>query len=356
MDDIEQIRQMVREGKLSPGQGEGLIRAYEEAQHRDSEVQKVIHEQHAGRRRTFGWLAGTAVLLCVVGGSLMASYLCEPKRPIQETEIFPVPPPGSNTDETIQRLEREAREPNGGRHYLLLSSLYQMRYSQTGDLQDQRRADEAQSRAQRYQRRQEMKTNPAVFLLATLILIVGILGAIAMFLYNGLAKSDERCDRQWGQIQAQLQRRMDLVPALVDSVKTYMKHEQETLIAVTEARNRALGSLSAAGMGKDKAAVEQMDKDQQMLGASLSRLMMLVEKYPDLKANQSFLTLQDQLEGTENRIATERMRYNDIVGTFNEKTRTFPSNMIGSMFGFESRQYFEAKLDAEEAPALKFKE
>jgi LemA protein len=200
-----------------------------------------------------------------------------------------------------------------------------------------------------------MKKNPLFF---GLLLVAATALLMALWLvsdYNGMARSDEQADRQWGQIQAQLQRRLDLVPSLVESVQAYMTHEKETLVAVVEARSRAVTSLQAAGTGREPAAVRQMDQDQAGLSASLHTLMVLAERYPDLKANQNIASLQDQLEGTENRIATERMRYNESVEAYNQQLRVFPSNVIASVMHFTPREYFESKMEAAEMPKLGFK-
>ena len=162
--------------------------------------------------------------------------------------------------------------------------------------------------------------------------------------YNRLVTMDESVNSAWAQVENQLQRRYDLIPNYVETVKGYAAHEKELFVQVTEARSRVGG----AGNVPDKiAAIND-------LSSALSRLMVVVERYPDLKANQNFIRLQDELAGTENRIAVERRRYNETVRAFNEKVRQFPTNIIAGMFGFEKATYFEVPKEAQEAPKIKF--
>lgn len=185
-----------------------------------------------------------------------------------------------------------------------------------------------------------------------IIVIVGIIAIVAIWVitaYNGLVKKDEACSQQWSKVESQYQRRLDLIPNLVNTVKGYASHEKETLTDVVNARNIA----SSSKVDPNKLTQESLDKYQQSqaaLKSSLDRLMVVVERYPDLKANQNFLELQSQLEGTENRIAVERQNFADIVNAFNSKLRRFPTNIIAGMFGFERKAYFAAEKGAETAP------
>lgn len=187
--------------------------------------------------------------------------------------------------------------------------------------------------------------------LKTLLIIVGIIIVAVIFLvvplknlYNNLVHLDESVNNSWAQVENQLQRRYDLIPNLVETVKGYASHEREVLIEVTQAR---------ASVGGAKTPTEMMQANNDLSNA-LARLLVVVERYPDLKADQRFKDLQIELAGTENRIAVERRRYNDTVRTFNQKVRSFPTNMIAGMFGFEKRDYFEAPEAAKEAPKVDF--
>lgn len=186
-----------------------------------------------------------------------------------------------------------------------------------------------------------------------------ILGIVAVVLiwgissYNGLVKKDEGVSAAWANVESVYQRRADLIPNLVNTVKGYAAHESETLAEVTEARTKS----TSITVDPSTATPEQMEawmKSQDEVGAALGRLIAISENYPDLKANQNFLDLQKQLEGTENRIATERMKYNEKVRDYNTKLRRFPTNIIAGMFGFEKHVMFESTQGAEVAPVVEF--
>lgn len=191
--------------------------------------------------------------------------------------------------------------------------------------------------------------------LVTIIIIalVAIIGIYVFTAYNSLASTDEACLNQWSKVESQYQRRLDLIPNLVSTVKGYAKHEEETLIKVIEARNNA----TQVKFDANNLTQEQMDQFQQSqdaLSSALKGLNVVIERYPDLKANQNFLQLQSQLEGTENRIAVERQRYSDMVNEYNTSIRRFPKNMVASLLGFERKAYFEAQNGAENAPQVEF--
>ena len=163
----------------------------------------------------------------------------------------------------------------------------------------------------------------------------------------------EAVDAQWAQVENVYQRRADLIPNLVATVKGYAVHEKETLEGVVNARAKATSTTIDAG-NMNAAALQQFQKAQEGLSSALSRLMVVVEKYPDLKANQSFLELQAQLEGTENRISVERKRFNDAARLYNTNIKQFPNNLFAGMFNFEEKAYFQAVQGAEIAPKVEF--
>ena len=177
--------------------------------------------------------------------------------------------------------------------------------------------------------------------------IVAVLLAIFIGTYNGLVRRRNQVKNAWAQIDVQLKRRYDLIPNLVETAKGYMKHERETLEAVTNARNIAQ-QVSSSGAGTRAKAEGE-------LSAVLSRLLAVVENYPDLKANQNFLALQEELASTENKIGFSRQFYNDSVLKYNNQTQMFPSNIIASMTGFTASEFFEVTVAAEkEAPKVSF--
>jgi LemA protein len=162
--------------------------------------------------------------------------------------------------------------------------------------------------------------------------------------YNSLVTMDEGVKAAWAQVENQLQRRYDLIPNYVETVKGYAKQEKEVFVKVTEARSRVGGAQN----------VNDKIQANNQLSSALSRLLVVVERYPQLKSNTNFLRLQDELAGTENRLAVERRRYNESVKGFNIKIRRFPTNIIAGMFGFEKAAFFEVPKEAQEAPKVKF--
>lgn len=179
------------------------------------------------------------------------------------------------------------------------------------------------------------------------LIVIGIIVVIAIIFattYNSLASLDEGVDGAWAQVENQLQRRADLIPNLVNTVKGYASHEEQVLTDITNAR---------AGIANANTPEEYAEANEQM-DAALNNLNIVVENYPDLKANQNFLELQVQLEGTENRISTERMRYNESVREFNTRIRRFPTNIIAGMFNYDAREYFEIDPEDAEVPEVNF--
>lgn len=180
-------------------------------------------------------------------------------------------------------------------------------------------------------------------------IIIGIIFIWGIGTYNGFVKKQEAMTTAWGQVENVYQRRADLVPNLVALVKNYTEYEQGTLIAVTEARAKA-ANANVNTENFDENEFADFESAQNELGNSLNRLIVSVENYPDLKANEEYLTLQAQLAGCENRILTEREHFNETAKVYNQSVRKFPSNLIAKMFGFEKRPYFEADNGSEKAP------
>ena len=173
--------------------------------------------------------------------------------------------------------------------------------------------------------------------------------------YNKLVALEENVDSAWADVQNQYQRRLDLIPNLVSTVKGYAKHENEVFTNISEARASAGGQINVnSEVLSDPDAFARYQKIQDNLGASLQRLLMITENYPALKADQNFLALQDQLEGTENRITVARKRYNDAAKTYNVKIRSFPASIIANSKGFEKKVYFTASQEAQNAPKVEF--
>ena len=195
------------------------------------------------------------------------------------------------------------------------------------------------------------------WLIALIIVVVCIFAIFSAYknTYNSFVTLDETVSAEWAEVQNQYQRRYDLIPNLVSTVKGYASHESEVLTQVSEARASAGGQINISeDVLNNPEAFAKYQQIQDNLGASLQRLLMVTEQYPDLKADQNFLALQDQLEGTENRIAVARKRFNDAVKEYNIKIRKFPGNIIANMSGFDKKQSFTASSDAQAAPKVEF--
>lgn len=195
-----------------------------------------------------------------------------------------------------------------------------------------------------------MKKNKGLIITIVVIMLVALWGILS---YNGLVEMDEKVSNQWANVETQYQRRSDLIPNLVNTVKGYAKHESQTLEAVMAARSQATQvKIDPSNCTPQQLAAYQ--KAQGDVTTALGKLLAITENYPDLKANQNFLELQSQLEGTENRINVARKDFNDSAKKYNTSLRRFPRNIIASMFGFEKRNYFEAEAGAEKAPKVEF--
>ena len=191
-----------------------------------------------------------------------------------------------------------------------------------------------------------MTSGKKILLIAVVIVLVlgGSLYSFFKGTYNQFVTLDESVKSSWAQVENQLQRRFDLVPNLVETVKGYAKQEKDVLVEVTNARARVGGATTVP---------DKINANNELSGA-LSRLLVVVEQYPDLKSNQNFLRLQDELAGTENRISVERRRYNETVQAYNVAIRSFPANLLAGMYGFEKATFFEAPAGAKTAPQVKF--
>lgn len=195
--------------------------------------------------------------------------------------------------------------------------------------------------------------NRTLIVMIAIALIIGAIYFSIQSTYNKMVSLDESASSQWAQVENVYQRRSDLIPNLVNTVKGYADFEKSTLLGVTEARSKATGiNVDPSKLTPESIAAFQ--KAQGGLTSALSKLLVVVEKYPDLKANQNFLELQAQLEGTENRISVERGKFNDVVKEYNTRIRSFPTNIYAGMFDFEKKGYFEADAGADKAPEVKF--
>ncbi|MCB9361548.1 MAG: LemA family protein [Flavobacteriales bacterium] len=196
-----------------------------------------------------------------------------------------------------------------------------------------------------------MKKSWIILGVVALIIVIAISSIVGS--YNSMVTMDEAVSGQWSQVENVYQRRADLIPNLVNTVKGYAAHEKETLEGVIEARSKATQTtIDPSKLNAE--SIKQFAAAQDGLSSALSKLMVVVERYPDLKANQNFLELQAQLEGTENRISVERKKFNETAKEYNTFIRKFPKNIWAGMFGFEKRDYFESQEGADKAPEVQF--
>lgn len=191
-------------------------------------------------------------------------------------------------------------------------------------------------------------------LIGIIVILTFVVGGWVVGIRNNLVTSQENVNQSWAQVQNVYQRRYDLVPNLVETVRAYAAHERETFTTVTEARAKVGQIQVSSDVLNDPEKFKQFQQAQAQLGGALSRLLAVSENYPQLKANENFLQLQSQLEGTENRIAVERRRFNEAAQAYNTTLRKFPQNIVAGFFGFNQRPYFEAPPEAQTAPRVKF--
>lgn len=193
--------------------------------------------------------------------------------------------------------------------------------------------------------------------IAVIIVLVCLLSIASCYkkTYNSLVSADENVEASWAEVQNQYQRRLDLIPNLVSTVKAAAKHENDVFTQVAEARSKAGGQINVSDeILNDPEAFARYQQIQDQLGSSLQRLLAVSENYPELKANENFISLQDQLEGSENRITVARQRFNENAKVYNKIVRTFPTNIIANMSGFEKKSYFTASSQAQTAPKVEF--
>jgi LemA protein len=183
-------------------------------------------------------------------------------------------------------------------------------------------------------------------------IVLGLIVIWAWTAYNSLATREQGIKQQWGQVEVSYQRRIDLIPNLVETVKGYSNFEKSTLTEITQMRSQ-VGQAQSTFKNPNSSVEDKVGAVNQM-ESSLSRLLVVVERYPDLKAGEQYLALQAELAGTENRVATERRKYNEAVGSFNNAVVRFPSNLMAKIFGYSEKKYFEAAAGAENAPQVKF--
>lgn len=305
--DKERIDHMLKAGKITRDEADRLLESIRAQQTRDAALAKQIARGSDPTRQRVVLLLAFCTLFFVigmVGGALW----------FQQAD-------GAGTPAPTQQITEPATKPEG--RLIDLEALNQERRTTMGNV----------------------KTfSFSIFI----IVIAAVVGVAILLIYNGLIDAREKVNAGWAQVENQYQRRLDLVPVLIDGVKTYMDHERDTLTSLTEARATALGASNALA-GRPPETAEQLraiEATQGRVQSALARLFAVVENYPDLKASQNFLTLQDQIEGTENRIAIERRNYNEWSRRYNTRVLKFPSNVVAQALGFTDKPYFQAESAA----------
>jgi LemA protein len=319
----------------------------------------LLHRIDASKSKRRLTRVGLTLSLLLIIGALTLLFLSLPQRATSLGRSIPEHP--EQLTALINQLELKLQKPGRAADYAHLAAAYRKRFDISGNPHDHQQALIANEKFTTLMKKNPskepfMKFSAALFPFTFVVLIIGIVGLIMMLMHNGLVSRDEAVDAHWSQVETQLQRRLDLVPQLVETVKGYATHEKETLINVTRARTQLANILqqTEAKAPSDDKLSKQISAASTALGQELKALLVMVERYPDLQASQNFIGLQDQLEGTENRVATERRRYNHAVRSLNTRLRAFPHNVVAGIFGFEARMYFESNVAAIEPVQVKF--
>ena len=350
MEDQAKIEEMLRQGKIDSEQAALLIAALRDSGHREESFGEQLRRQKSERIRTGWrlvciWLTAGAIL---TGGLILAvgrpglsrderlalSYLNQAGLPLSQREYL-----------QAEGLIRKGiqKDPGFALSHLLLGLTQKLIHDQGGDPAYLRRSDEA------FQKVQVLLASGkggaaaggagVLFLAIFLLLFFALVFGVLLLVYNILVRREEHVNEAWAQVLTWYRRKLDLIPALMEAVKAYSQHEQQTLQAVVAARVKAGEVFQMAGRGQ--ADPSDVFAAQKPLDAALGKVDALVEQYPELKADASYLTLQGQLESTEDGIARSRMRFNHSVNDYNRGLRMFPANLVGAFFGFQPKRYFE---------------
>ena len=324
----------------------------------DSLLLREVGLRKRRRVRKHLWITLIIVLLLTAAGGWLRDMNWQADGFRLERELADMPLAEINA--VIAALEMSARKPGDAGDYARLSAAYGRRFALQASAEDLARQTEFRLKAESLRSKQykedSMMRNPVTFGLLWAVILIASIGGISMLYYNRLVRTDEAVDGRWAQVDSVMQRRLDLIPAVVETVKRYAQHEKETLVQVTEARGKALAALQAGSQAAPQAdrTIREIEVSQREVDSALGRLIALSERYPDLKASSNFAALQDQLEGTENRISVERQRYNDAVRDYNTVVRQFPAIVFARMFGFDVRSYFESESGAENPVEMGF--
>lgn len=348
MEDRARIQQMLKDGKINSEQAVLLLNALKESgKKKDRIFKQVIENRQKRDRNMWMFIAGwTGIVFCVFIAFVLIVSRHEghdrqkAMKYFNQGGFFLSEKDYSGATSVIEKGVRKAEELPG---YTFLASVNRLQYEETGNPMMKEKETEAFRKAEalrkKIRRSEKMNNAAVVFGFIFLIFVVSVVMIIFLLIYNHLVNREEKVNQSMAQIRTMYQRKLDLIPALLEVAKIYLGHEKATLQDVTNARVRAVNV--AENVKSNGESITELLESAEEVGGSLGRLLAVVEKYPDLKADVHFITIQDQLEKTEDLLARERSVYNRRVRGLNASLRSFPANIISGMFQFESRGYYE---------------
>jgi len=356
MQEKEKIKNMMREGKISKNQAELLLGALEESNaKREKLFREITSKRKSREKKMWKVMAITAIIVFFLTGSFI--YLQKNQHVGRETrdaldyfnQVHAYIEEGDYQQAVRLCKKGLEKAPRFSLGYTLLGTLYRLRYEETNDISFKEKEKVSFRKAAQLQedvkRRWTMSAVAILFLFIFIILILAALSVIALLLYNRLIRGEEKVNEAWAQIKNYQQRKLDLIPALLEVVRDYAQHEQKTLENVIQARTKAVATL-------DNTTLESLSKGQEIkkvlesqiqIRDCLGRLFALGEKYPDLKADAHFLTIQGQVAEAEDMVVRQRQQYNKRVRVYNSNIRYFPMNIISSLLKFQPKEYFETE-------------
>jgi LemA protein len=355
MDDKQKIEKMIKEGTITPEQAELLLHAVNESERRRQTVLDDIKAQRKSRKNKAKGLLGSILFVALVLISILIHLAIaqSPGRDVQKAIQEFGQAAGfvekQNYPSAVESIEKGIEKaPRFFLGYTILGMTYQMMGAADETQKFEALAAEAFDKAANFREKQadksRRKITGIVFLVIFLLLIFSGVCLVLLFLYNSLIRWEEDVSESWALVATYCQRRLDLIPLVLDVVKEFVGHEQETFKAVSEARTRARSALDQVGgiATEDAEKLGEIDRAEDALNLAMGKMNALAEQYPDLKTNASYLAVQQELSDTENQIAYARQTYNQKVRKYNTGLRTFPFNLMAAAFGFSARTYFAA--------------
>jgi LemA protein len=352
MEDREKIKQMLKEGKINSDQATLLIQALKESEQRKAKIfQQVAAQKNRREQRAYGFLTwwlglilASICLLMIIGSTQRLDR--NVKKALLEFHQANVHLEKEEYTQALEYLHKGIQKaPHFPLGYSLSGLTYRIIFEKIGDSTYQQKSEQAFKKAVELtadgRRREMMGSTGFIFLFIVFVLILSVVSIVLLAIYNILVKREERVYEAWAQIAALHQRKVDLIPALLETVKKATSHEKETLETITQLRTHAQDITQQAG---DKTGdIEKLEESHHTLEKSMAQIQVLAEKYPELKTSVNFLTIQQQLAETEDKIAEARQAYNLQVNHYNTSLRLFPFNLMAVMFQFPIKEYFKAE-------------